>query len=54
MGIAMDADFMAGIGDSLHLFRERLDRMAGHEPGRLDAEFFKQFQQPRAADFASK
>src|SRR5439155_11378858 len=45
---------MAGIGDSFHFPGEGFDRMAGDEPGGLDAEPPEHLEQPRAADFAGE
>ena len=54
VAVAVDADLVPGRGDSLHLLGEGLDRVAGDESGRLDAEALKQLQQARAADLAGE
>ena len=45
VAITMHPNLMACLSDSFHLFRECLDRMAGNEPGGLDAQPLKHLQQ---------
>src|SRR5215467_4637548 len=52
--IAVNADLVSGIRDGLHLGRKGLDRVAGNEPGGLDAEPLKQLEQTQAADLTGK
>ena len=52
--VAVDADLVPGVGDLLHLIGKGLDRMAGDEPRRLDAEPAEELEQPQRADLAGE
>src|SRR4051794_34993102 len=54
MGIAVETDLMAGLGHHRHFLGERLDGVAGDEPGRLDAMPLEQLQQARTPDLAGE
>ena len=50
----MNADFVAAPRHFLHLLWEGFQRVTGNKPGGFQIVFFKQFEQPRCADFAGK
>ncbi len=54
VGVPVDADLVAAVDDQLRLCRERLDRVPGDEPGRLELVSREEVEQPRCSDLAGE
>ena len=52
--VPVHADLVAGVDDHLRLLGEGLDRVAGDEPGRLQALTLEQLQEARCPDLAGE
>jgi hypothetical protein len=50
MAVAVQANFVAGVGDHAALFRESLERVAGDEPGGFDVVLFEHLEKATDAD----
>ena len=50
MTVAVQANFVAGVGDHAALFRERLERVAGDEPGGFDVVLFEHLEEAADTD----